>query len=321
MKRLIVFGLVAVAMVVAVSIGIRRATPDSTPIAPPSSVAVGVPPSPTVAPPPASVAAETATAPARRVSRSARLKALLATSTDWRAFAMEAMRHPEEGGDLYAGYVVDLCSIREGLAKIGEIGTRDSLARTSTVTPQQLQMRAWLAHCAAFTDAELSSLVQEIRKHAPDGRDPLVAANRALEGALRNGDRGNVQAVLQDALAEGDALVLGHRHVLQRTMARRFGNAPPGLHFEGTRYANQQDANLQHAVDVALCADGAPCALRGQMLMSCLSGGSCADDPLAYVADHYRAWGASPDQIDDVARLARRVRDALDRGDASAFVR
>ncbi len=156
---------------------------------------------------------------ASMVSR--RLQAELTKSTDWRAFALSAMKRPEEGGLMYARYVTSLCG--RDMAAIGQWATSMvelAVQTNGTVSTEQLVAKdRFVSLCAAFSKEEVSQLYNEIREREATSGDPLLAARTDVNTAFSAKDPEALRAAARRLLQTDDPLALYTHRALQLLMA------------------------------------------------------------------------------------------------------
>jgi hypothetical protein len=264
---------------------------------------------------------------AQRPGLSHELRKRLSAATDWRSFAFDAVNRPEEGGYFYATYVANLCG-RDSAAIANEARTNaDQVVRaTGSISMERIEaVNKWSTLCASFTRAEVSDFLNALHARAADGRDPLLAARGEVSRLLRSTDRDALRNAVGALLATDDLLALAHENLIGRVMARSpEADRPGGAWFDGRLYAHDTSefSQLLMAIDLAMCDATAPCPLDDLMLISCTgSVGTCTNDRTEFIRGRYEDAGVDPSaEMPHVLDLTQRIRDAIARKDASAFV-
>jgi len=276
-----------------------------------------------VAAPSAPAAVTAAPQPARPSERMAR--AFFATR-DWRAFAMEALKHPSEGGAFYAHYIAAQCSRAVSATLVAEMPGH--LAATATATGTLSAGQADEAGrvaglCAGFAAGEAATLADAA---AALPGDPILAAVQDARSALRGSDRSAVRQSLQAVLDLGEPLALAEGAILARAMASDpEARVVHGAYFDGRVYppdGSVEWSQFTLATELAQCSAGRVCALDESLAIYCMTGGTCARDRVEYLRQKWAVEGGlTPAQFEGVLTLADRMREALTEGRAGAFVR
>jgi hypothetical protein len=277
-----------------------------------------------------SLPAQPASAPtaALRVAPiSAKLRADFASAQSWRAFALEALARPKEGGYFYAIYAADLCSrdVR-ALSKEGEKSISSTVSTTGTVSSGlQDVVKKVSTRCADFSQGEAAELSRTTRKRAEDGTDPLMMAVDRLNASLRLKDRNNLETALAGLLATRDPLVLDGSENLRRAMSAGSDLDKNGavFYFEGVNYMTKREEEvgaLIFAMRLATCTDNVPCALSDGMELDCITGGDCSMDRVAYVKKALAVAGPAQVSYQYVDDLRQKISAAIASNNVTAFL-
>ena len=137
-------------------------------------------------------------------------------ATDWRAFALDAMKEPQNGGRFYAQHAADICSRGMNEQKAdAQAGQAREVAALGTISTAQLAANErYFSRCASFAKGETLALYNQIQSESADGADPLIEARKAVRAASRLKTYDAWQVAAERLLATGDPLVLSDTSTL-----------------------------------------------------------------------------------------------------------
>lgn len=256
---------------------------------------------------------------------SAALQQEFLDAPDLRAFALQAMRRPAEGGLFYARMAGDWCQLAQPAAlQWIEQGVRSEIEQTGTIGSVRLATIERIhRRCAGFIGTARDELHASIRAEAGNRADPLLNAETDMRSAKRGADPEAWRAAMQALVDLHDPLLLSHNWTFLASIGR-FGDRPPaGMWFDGQNYRNDNAGIYQQALELATCTPGAPCAMDDQILMTCTirdGPAFCAKDPTDFFLNYPGAAERPPAYDDAVMELAGRMHAAIDRGDVRRFM-
>jgi hypothetical protein len=241
------------------------------------------------------------------------------SSTDnLRAFAVEALKHPELGGYMYASRArADCMLLSEARRQFGDAqlayggGEDVELYRKRAAAYDRLQRR-----CGAFIDVSMANsgfpefMTEEGRKDVYWRR--LEEYKRA-----RNGRNAEATAqVTKEIFATRDP-VLAEQLGLQPFV----GQGPEGqkqLWLDGAAFNLQDQPVLREAIDLLPCRLGLACGQTDRLVLAaCLFGSACFDDRVALVKATTLA--GDPAKAAELDRLLARLEEIIRSGDVAAI--
>ncbi len=261
-------------------------------------------------------ASESRARPGAAAPISAALAREYLSSTDLYAFAMRARTRLSEGGRWYAMEAMRACEFDDPSSML-DAEVAKMIAKTGTVSAQQSEaLERYRRRCAGFTAGTRGEMSRWLKDRAVARDDPLMnAAHDVSTAATPEARRGALQTMLDL-----------HDPLLTSEMRRSFElvdhvdrGPATGPWFGGVDYrAPKSEVLYDVALQLAACPPGAACAQQSLDELACMAGGDCEHDLTGL--DSTRVDEASLDpQALEVFRLARGIRDALERGDVDAF--
>jgi hypothetical protein len=250
-----------------------------------------------------------------------------AQAEDWRAFALEARKHPAQGGRFYAAHVADLCSrgIVDSKGDFEE-GKRRQVAATGTISSEQLKAtERYFSRCAAFARGEASALYKSLALENQDGADPLVETQKMLAEAAQKKTAESRQRAAERLLETRDPLLLSHTLAFPYLTSVTVDGRGTGVHwFDGQRFSPADAGKYSEfffGLQLGACRDGLQCGLDDAMMFSCAAGGwVCAKNHADYIEAQIKASGETNISLAGVMAIAARMRAAVNSGNAAAFL-
>ena len=270
---------------------------------------------------------------------SAALATEFKAAKDWRAFALNALARPKEGGYFYARFAANLCG--RGMAELSKESKENvtlEINQSGTVSTERIVATERITTtCAGFAAGETAELSRSIPNRADIRDDPLMAAQIAIKDALnnlnnlsndasKNLNSSGFKNAIQGLLDTGDLLVLNESLSLQIAM----GTDPEalknyGFWFDGKLYTSDNvlgSTALLGGMKLALCSENQFCQLDDDMMINCITGGNCIPDRHKWLKMRYASEGGmTAEQFQEVEKMERRMREVISSKNASAFVR
>jgi hypothetical protein len=251
-------------------------------------------------------------APAKLAPAAKTLGRQLLEAKDIKAFVIEALKHPENGGAFYATIALDRCY--EGILVMkaaADATIKKIVAAESTIGPERIAaINGALTRCAGFPEGEIFELRSEAFKHAVDGTDPLYTT----EENLRDLSPGSPE--LKTVFDSGFWGVISQRTIPLYLMR----SAPDDrasdvtLRFKGKIYPDGSADQLVLIVATRLgtCVDGDYCALDFEMETQCRRLGQCYATREEFVRSVLLGENAAA--YDKAVQIAAEIRSAIARG-------
>ena len=225
----------------------------------------------------------------------------LAGSGDFRAFALAAMKRPQEGGYFYARYVAGICG--RDFALLGRYAAQaisNEVSQNSTIAASRLTAMESLArNCAGFTSGEASRLVADIEQASDRAADPLLSVeSRALQ-AVQSRDLDQLRAAFAALARLNDPLLWSQKRLYELIVSSdpEAAKVSGGFYFDGKVYSPDDRAaytETKFALQLGACRDGEACAIDHLVSFICAVGsGACASDRNAFVKSQYVASGGT----------------------------
>lgn len=278
--------------------------------------------------PHAAVAASAAGTPTAPAGPSRELQAAFLKASDWRAFVMDAMKRPGEGGYFYAAHAMNYCGRDLAYARgAAQKAVAGEIADTGTMDPRVAQQRErMLASCAAFAEGEVAQLSRDLKARAESERsDPLYAADRGSIPVIQRASRDDVRAMAARLLELDDPLLLSGRHLLYGiATADAEARSKSGLIFDGQLITVAQEpeyTKAAYALQLGACKPNAPCAADDEIRFACTLGRYCPADREADVRHRLSLIGVDDAGFAQVLAMAARVRRAVEERNVAFFVR
>jgi hypothetical protein len=248
------------------------------------------------------------------------LAAAYARTTDMRAFVLDAMQRPKEGGHLYARAALAECFTHSDRS-VHEQAIRRVVASTGTVSLKQMEASdRLLRRCASLAGGEAQRLYRLLIEHPGAIDDPMLQMQRALQAGHLPGD--TLRRFVARIFEADDAMLYA---VLEQIAERD----PEALAAEGIRFGDRilrerdgpDDRYARLALETAGCKENSWCAWDSVAENNCALGGMCANGWRAHVTLQLQLEGHSQDGIARFWTFSDRVRTAIDGKDVSFFVR
>lgn len=256
------------------------------------------------------------------------LQQALVRSFDWRAFTLNAMTRPAEGGYFYAAHALGICGRNiQAVRQLAEKNAVTEIAETGTLDPRVVAIRARLfADCAAFVDGETAQLSRTLKaKIDTENSDPLTVAEREAIAAIRKASKSEVEAAARKLLALDDPLLLSARNLLYGiATADAEAREKTGLVFNGkliTVAEEPEYTKALYALQLGACRNDAPCAADDEIRFACAAGRYCPASREADVRHRLSLIGAKTSDAEQVFEMAASVRRAVQERDIAFFVR
>ncbi|MFZ6653824.1 hypothetical protein [Undibacterium sp. TJN19] len=239
---------------------------------------------------------------------------LLNRSQSLRAFVYEAQKHPELGGYLYAGYVLEIC--RNFPYPPDPVQVK---ADVKSAIAAQIQAQSALAARCDMSVQELKTAQEQMPafdSRKPYDADPQVALHHNLLVAETPDAK---LAAINAILVNGDALELNLLSPFVMIKDKQ-GADQTAHYFDGQWYVSQGDKNkLYLAQDLAMCNLGLDCGTNSTRgLVLCANRGYCGDTAIDAIRNGLATQSAN--SFDDVMTLANRLSAAFSKKNAHAFM-
>lgn len=246
----------------------------------------------------------------------------LAGATDYRVFALNALRRPDLGGISYAGYVIGLCRVYGTLRAASGLQDRNSIPydarEESTLYAKRVgYMQAMEQRCASFSPEELS--FDENLKLAGRGkqeRDKHALIKEQYDAALQSGDESARLRAAAEVLAARDPLLLAN---MSQKIAIGRDSGRMGYTLDGVFYPvnSEEGGSLHVALDLLPCKFGLPCdSTDVNVVQACITHSQCFTNKEEFLTSEL-----SPENRRRVADFLSRLTEIVNSGDANAFRR
>jgi hypothetical protein len=239
---------------------------------------------------------------------------LLNRSQSLRAFVYEAQKHPELGGYLYAGYVLEICRKFPYPPASGQNKESSEPAQTAQAQAQS----ALVARCD-MSAQELKNTRDQMPlfdSRKPYDADPLGNLHLNLLVAETADAK---LAAIRAILANGEPFELNH--LVSFVMIKdKQGEDQTAHYFDGQWYVSQEDkTKLYLAQDLAMCNLGLDCGHNStRSLVLCANRGYCGDTAIEAIRNGLATPSAN--SFDEVVALANRLSEAFRKKNGYAFL-
>jgi hypothetical protein len=249
------------------------------------------------------------------------------TSSNLRAFALNAMNRPSEGGIFYALYAASICG-RDfaAISRLGNARVAKEIASKATASSSRLTLVTNLGkRCSAFTVGEAGAMWRSLKARDRDSGDPLLAAEQQFIAAWKSRRPDMMRAAVARLMHLDDPL-LWTEHRLNRYLAQfdPEANRTSGIFLLGKVY-NHKDGlktlEASIALDLGFCKKNLPCALDDELQVGCALGQDCAPDRDQNAKHYLFANGGTEENWRNVLALVSEVQVALGSRNVAIFVR
>jgi hypothetical protein len=211
----------------------------------------------------------------------------LRDAADLRVFAMEAIKHPQDGGVSYSAYASSTC--RVATVAVLSVLVDWNVADLPYVAPEDPRAYAKRnaafkkvkAACAGFSENELSYARDiELDAQAKALNDLQETLSARVRAALASGDMAQRRAALSAVLENGDPLLIANN--IERLLMERT-DAGLGVWLDGKLIPSAEAATLKSALWVLPCTLGLLCDEKTTpLIQACLDRGACYSNRVDY---------------------------------------
>ncbi|WP_137937899.1 hypothetical protein [Chitinivorax sp. B] len=231
-------------------------------------------------------------------------------ATSYRQFIELALKHPEQGGYLYAQSIMARC---DGLVA--------TLANTkpATLRKEQLAMQVKISERCDMSTAEILEMM--ISRPGLSQQDPLYRMRQQLSEVSLQRDMRARSILITQALASKDPQLLLESPGFALTRVDPFGQGNPPAHYFNGKWLNGEDSTLfAMAKRLAACAYGQPCHTDHDpwLMGECAISGHCYADRAAYI--EAQIVQGRPAHQKKLWEYVTAIRDAIDHQNVSAWV-
>ncbi len=237
-------------------------------------------------------------------------------ATDLKAYVIDALKRPQEGGAFYAALALRECSrgdLAYMKAEAAEVLQKVS-AKTTTVTAEQMKaINAAADRCVNFSEGEVRAYADELMRVRDD--DPLAQLQtRAMSRDATERDKARA-AILET----GNLTLMSEARVPTVLLQAAIDNLSTGMvyRYEGKTYADENDQRaLDNGAWLATCGPG-PCQIDREMRIACVAQGDCYGSREGYLRQ--QVFKDDPKGYEHAIKVSEQVRAALLRKDTSIF--
>jgi hypothetical protein len=247
------------------------------------------------------------------------LGAKLMQTRDVKAFVIDALKHPEKGGALYARMALVQCMSREQVAEEGKAAIDKIVAVESTISAEHLAaIQESQTRCAAFADEE-----EVMALRAESSRLGASGADKSLNLLFRTGALSRTReervAARKAIAASGNMALLSEAQVpfLMLPKITMEGGGGVGWIVNGRTYGPEDDSAMLAATWLSTCVEGDYCTLETYRLGKCWSHGKCYASREEFVLQDMLKGDQS--KFDLALRVADEIRSRMIQGDTSIF--
>ncbi|QYF91708.1 hypothetical protein KY495_12940 [Massilia sp. PAMC28688] len=249
--------------------------------------------------------------PGEHYDQSRRLLTSFNRAQSYRAFLFEAIKHPEQGGYMYAYEAFGACGVNSSQVE----PVRQPVGINATAR-QREAADLYKARCDITAADRAAATLQLTAVRGPDMQsDPLMQISFAYLKAKSPAEKKEVMAA---ALRSNDPLLI--RTVVPQQVSGD-GVEPGSVRLLGTDYRGKQGEELAgYAMDLTACQLGMDCSRNSiRALQLCADRGWCGDS----VEEALRSGLDKPEGVNmhEVEQLTKAIVEAIKKKDASALVR
>jgi len=240
----------------------------------------------------------------------------LQESKDLKAFVVDALKRPKEGGAFYAALALRECSrgdLAYMKAEAASVLQKVSAQSSTVTTAQMAAINAAADRCVNFSDGEVTAYANEIGRVRKD--DPLLQ----LQAQSMARDPEQRAKAVTAILATGNLSLMSEARLPTSILQASMERTPTGLvyRYDGKTYS---DESAQRAIDngawLATCGAG-PCEIDREMRVECVAAGNCYGSREEYLRQ--QVFKDDPRGFEQALRMSEAMRAALVRGDTSIF--
>lgn len=251
-------------------------------------------------------------------ARVSELGSKLLQTKDVKAFVVDALKHPEKGGALYARMALVQCM---DMAKINEgaKGAIDRIVATeSTISAARLAaIKEPMTRCAGFADdSEIDALSAESRRLGITGADPQL--NLLFRTGALSKTREERRAAFKELAASGNMALISEAQAPFLMMERlTTADGQIAARFNGRVYGPDDFQAIVAATILGSCSSGDYCVLDTRRLGACWVEGDCYATREEFVLK--TMLGGDQAKLELATQVADEIRSAMARGDTSIF--
>ena len=243
----------------------------------------------------------------------------LGETKDVKAFVLDALKQPEQGGAYYALLASEACKQGFKAMKSGvDDAIKSVVEKEGTISPERMAaINAVADRCIGFSEGEAGTLQAEASRLGIESRDPLYALLLAVlnaEGAPE------YDKAIEATFTSGSAALLSTHFFAERffRMTSTDTNGVITTRFNGQSYVSKTDRDILSAgASLGACVEGEYCEIDQQMRMQCGGLGNCYATREEYMREQWLSGDKA--SLDRAMKIAEQIRQAIARGDSWFF--